>query len=197
MSTITDINKIKLVVGLGNPGQEYEKTRHNAGQWFLNKLAQKLDFTFKSEARFKCNLAKVMISGYDRVFAIPHTFMNHSGQTVGLLARFYKIKPEEILVAHDELDLSPGTVKLKFSGGHGGHNGLRDIINQLGQPTFYRLRIGIGHPGDSKLVSNYVLKKPTDEENNLIQIGIEKGLCVFEDILHGAFEKAMNELHRA
>ena len=150
---------IKLIVGLGNPGPQYSQTRHNAGAWFVGALSRDYNIPLNLETKFFGHSGRGLIDGKDCRLLIPNTFMNLSGKAVGALATFYKILPDEILVAHDELDIDPGLVKLKKSGGHGGHNGLRDIISALGNnKNFYRLRIGIGHPGNAKLVSNYVLK---------------------------------------
>lgn len=185
---------IKLIVGLNNPGNEYAQTRHNAGAWFCEHLACKLGVSFKSEKKFFADCARVQIKGKDIVIALPTTFMNRSGQSVQALMQFYKIKPQEVLVAHDELDLSVGVSRLKSGGGHGGHNGLRDISQRIGS-DYLRLRIGIGHPGASPLVTGYVLSKPSLSDRLLIDSGIEKALAVIEEVVDGQLAHAMNVLH--
>ena len=150
---------IKLIVGLGNPGQNYADTRHNAGSRFVTALAARAGACFKHESRFQGELSKTTLAGRELWLLLPSTYMNHSGESVASLARFYKIPPEAILVAHDELDLAPGSARLKIGGGHGGHNGLRDINEKMGSRDFVRLRLGIGHPGSSSQVTSYVLKK--------------------------------------
>src|SRR6478609_2405396 len=152
--------KIQLIVGLGNPGREYENTRHNAGAIFVAQLASAYRANWQDEKKFSGMTAQISVDNQPVRLLLPLTYMNRSGQSVGALANFYKIAPENILVVHDELDLQPGTARLKLGGGHGGHNGLRDIVSALGnQNTFARLRIGIGHPGNAKMVADYVLKK--------------------------------------
>ena len=152
---------IRLIVGLGNPGADYVDTRHNAGFWFLDLLADHLSLTFRLEKKFNADEARYRSSDKDVFLLKPQTFMNRSGQSLGAVMRFYKIKPRQILVVHDELDLDPGLNRLKQGGGHGGHNGLRDVINHLGDREFFRLRVGIGHPGDRDQVINYVLHRPS------------------------------------
>jgi len=164
----------RLVVGLGNPGAEYIETRHNAGFWFCEQLAARLGVTFSHESRFHGFVANARQAGV--WLLMPQTFMNRSGQSVGALARFYRIPPAEILVVHDELDIPPGQLRLKFGGGLGGHNGLKDITAHCGSQDFWRLRIGIGHPGDRNQVVNYVLKPPRREEYELIDGAIERAL---------------------
>lgn len=186
---------IKLIVGLGNPGANYEKTRHNAGAWLVETIAQQNHISFKPEPKFKGMVACHHHAGHDFRLLIPTTFMNLSGQSVRALADFYKIEPTEILVAHDELDLPVGTAKIKRGGGHGGHNGLRDIIAQLHTNDFYRLRIGIGHPGQRDLVHDYVLQKPNKSDQQQIDDAITSALIVIPDILSGHLEKAMQKLH--
>ena len=160
MSNTLPAEPIKLIVGLGNPGVKYERTRHNAGQDWLVQLAGAEGITLAPEKRFFGDYGQGLVAGHKVHLLIPHTFMNLSGQSVQALCNFYKIDTQHILVAHDELDLPPGTARLKLGGGHGGHNGLRDIINKRsGDKNFHRLRLGIGHPGNAKLVTNYVLKK--------------------------------------
>jgi PTH1 family peptidyl-tRNA hydrolase len=185
---------IRMIVGLGNPGNEYEKTRHNAGFWFIDHLVSQHNLTLKSEAKFLGDIAKFN-SPFGNVWLLkPTTFMNHSGQSIARLAHFYKINPEQILLVHDELDLPPGSVKLKQSGGHGGHNGLRDMIAQLGK-NFYRLRLGIGHPGSKEQVVGFVLGKTPKSEQLLIDSAIDKAIDSIELIMQGDMQKAMNQLH--
>ncbi len=187
---------IRLVVGLGNPGREYAATRHNAGFWFADALAAQLGASFAGEGRFHGLVAK---AGGDVRLLKPGTYMNLSGRSVSSLARFFAIAPEEILVAHDELDLKPGEVKLKFGGGHAGHKGLRDIGAQCGTPEFWRLRLGIGHPRDSDIpqqdVVDYVLKPPRGDERAAIEAAIDKGLAAWPAVVSGQFERAMLSLH--
>jgi PTH1 family peptidyl-tRNA hydrolase len=185
---------MRLVVGLGNPGREYEATRHNAGFWWVENLARKRGVGLKSESRFHGKVGRLTGGGLDCWLLLPLTYMNRSGQAAGALAGFYKIPPEEILVVHDELDLPPGAVRLKKGGGVAGHNGLKDIAARLG-PDFWRLRIGIGHPGDRAAVINYVLHPPREEETPLISGAIERSLEVWPLMFAGEMEKAMHRLH--
>jgi peptidyl-tRNA hydrolase, PTH1 family len=186
---------IRLVVGLGNPGREYANTRHNAGFWFVDQLADRLGASFAPESKFGGDCAK---AGAMRLVK-PMTFMNLSGRAVAGVARFFAIPAAEILVAHDELDLLPGKGKMKFGGGHAGHNGLRDIQAQLGTPEFWRLRIGIGHPRDSELsqqdVVDYVLKPPRAEERDAIDQAMRRALEAWPAIAAGDMEGAMMALH--
>jgi PTH1 family peptidyl-tRNA hydrolase len=163
----------RLIVGLGNPGRDYEETRHNAGFWFCARLAQTWGASLAMESRFHGVVGKNARSVW---MLLPQTFMNRSGQAVGALARFHRIEPAEILVVHDELDIPPGQLRLKFGGGMGGHNGLKDITSHLGTQDYWRLRIGIGHPGDRNEVVNYVLKPPRREEQADIDAAIERAL---------------------
>ncbi len=167
----------KLVVGLGNPGAEYAETRHNAGFWFCERLARELGVSWSKEARFHGFAANARTDGV--WLLMPQTFMNRSGQSVAALARFYRIEPAEILVVHDELDIPPGQLRVKFGGGLGGHNGLKDITAHLGTQDFWRLRIGIGHPGDRNEVVNFVLKPPRREESDLIDESINRALLAW------------------
>ncbi|MGB4191432.1 MAG: aminoacyl-tRNA hydrolase [Rickettsiales bacterium] len=186
---------IRLIVGLGNPGAEYEQTRHNAGFWLLDQLARG---ELKRETRFQALAAKTRIAGNEVWLLEPQTFMNRSGQSVGALARFYKINPDEILVVHDELDLPPGAAKIKKGGSSGGHNGLKDITASLGTQDYWRLRLGIGHPRELNLqqpVVDFVLHRPRKEEQSLIDLGIEKSLSVIALLCEGKFEQATMELH--
>jgi len=185
---------MRLVVGLGNPGREYEATRHNAGFWWVENLADAKGVAFKTESRFSGKVGRLARGAQDCWLLLPHTFMNSSGRAVQALAGFYKIAPADILVVHDELDLPPGTVRLKLGGGVAGHNGLKDIAAALG-PEFWRLRIGIGHPGDRAEVVNYVLRPPRQDETELISTAIERSLEVWPEIFSGEMEKAMHRLH--
>lgn len=188
-------NKIKMIVGLGNPGAEYEQTRHNAGFWFIDELAWQYKATLKEEKKFFGSVARISISGSDLWLLKPATFMNRSGQAVAALAQFYKIKPEEILVVHDELDIPCGRIKFKLGGGNGGHNGLKDIQARLGTPDFYRLRLGIDHPGDRNLVVGYVLNKPSPEHRQQIDEAINKSLKAVPMLLAGEWEETVRFLH--
>lgn len=184
---------IQLIVGLGNPGPEYERTRHNAGFWFIDAIADGVPF--KAESKFRGQVAKVNLGGRDVWLLKPDTYMNRSGQSVAALAHFYKIPAENILIAHDELDLDPGVVRLKQGGGHGGHNGLRDIVSHLGGNGFLRLRIGIGHPGSAREVVDYVLARPSNADRESIEDGIEAARAVLPQVLAGESQRAMNQLH--
>ncbi|MDB4536621.1 aminoacyl-tRNA hydrolase [Oceanospirillaceae bacterium] len=196
MSNTLPAEPIKLIVGLGNPGVKYERTRHNAGQDWLVQLAGVEGITLAPEKRFFGDYGQGLVAGHKVHLLIPHTFMNLSGQSVQALCNFYKIDTQHILVAHDELDLPPGTARLKLGGGHGGHNGLRDIINKRsGDKNFHRLRLGIGHPGNAKLVTNYVLKKAPLEERISIDHAMEKAIKAMSDAISGQWQKAMNDLH--
>jgi PTH1 family peptidyl-tRNA hydrolase len=189
-------SRIQLIVGLGNPGPQYEQTRHNAGFWFVEAIARHHGGSFKSENKFHGEACKVRVGGEELWLLKPMTFMNKSGQAIAALARFYKIPPEGILVAHDELDLPPGDIRLKTGGGHGGHNGLRDTINQLGgSRDFQRLRIGIGHPGHSSQVTGYVLGKAPADEQLEMENAIDRALDVLPLAISGELQKAMNQLH--
>ena len=189
------LSRISLIVGLGNPGPQYERTRHNAGFWFVDELARKAHGQFKNEHKFHGEACKVQMGGHDIWLLKPLTYMNKSGQAAAALARFYKIPAEEILVAHDELDLPPGSARLKRGGGHGGHNGLRDLFTQLGSKEFLRLRIGIGHPGHSSQVTNYVLGKAPAEEQHQIERNIDEAVDVMSLLLSGDLARAQNQLH--
>ena len=186
---------IRLIVGLGNPGADYLNTRHNAGFWFVDLLAQHFSQSFRYEKRFNAEETKIRNNGEDVYLLKPLTFMNRSGQSVGAMARYYKLEPSQILVVHDELDLEPGDNRLKQDGGHGGHNGLRDIINHLGARDFFRLRIGIGHPGDRNQVVNYVLHRPAVGERDAIESANQRTLEVMPLVLEGRIDKAMQALH--
>ena len=187
---------VKLIVGLGNPGSEYAATRHNAGAEFVLALAKHYNINLTAEDKFFGLSGRGFIGANDIRLIIPTTFMNLSGKAVTAIAQFYKIPPESILVAHDELDLPVGAARLKIAGGHGGHNGLRDIIKSLGNnKNFARLRIGIDHPGNAKQVSNYVLRKPPSSEQNAITDSIIESLNILPLLLDGQWNSAMKQLH--
>ena len=189
------MSPIRLIVGLGNPGREYETTRHNAGYWWVDELARLQNLSFRSEPRFHGLVARGHLHDHEVLLLKPQTFMNVSGRAVGALAQFYKIAPAEILVAHDDLDLPPGVARLKLGGGHGGHNGLKDIIAYLGTKDFWRLRLGIGHPGERTDVAAYVLNDPRREERELIDAAVQRALNVAQLIVEGKTEAAMLKLH--
>ena len=185
---------MRLVVGLGNPGREYEATRHNAGFWWVENLADAQRVTLRAESRFHGRVGRITAGAHDCWLLLPQTFMNESGRSVGALAGFYKIAVQDILVVHDELDLPPGAARLKKGGGVAGHNGLKDISRHLG-PDFWRLRLGIGHPGDRAQVSNYVLHPPSEADTRLISEAVERSLEVWPLLAAGEMEKAMHRLH--
>lgn len=189
------MSEIRLIVGLGNPGREYDFTRHNAGFWWVDALALQYSWSFRAENKFHGLVARGRLEGHELFLLKPQTFMNVSGRAVGALAQFYQIEPGQILVVHDELDLPPGGIKLKFGGGHGGHNGLKDIFSHLGTREFWRLRIGIGHPGERAAVVNYVLNAPRAEENGLIEHAVQRGLQVAPLVFAGKLEATMLKLH--
>lgn len=187
---------IQLIVGLGNPGPEYDQTRHNAGALFVGRLADLKGARLALDKKYFGLVGKFTHQGQDVRLLIPTTYMNRSGQAVAALARFFRIEPDAILVAHDELDMPPGVARLKKGGGHGGHNGLRDIIAQLGNNNgFHRLRLGIGHPGHASLVSGYVLSRAPRSEQELLDRSIDNALEVVPEILAGDWTKAMQTLH--
>ncbi|MBS0467484.1 MAG: aminoacyl-tRNA hydrolase [Proteobacteria bacterium] len=186
---------IKLFVGLGNPGPEYEATRHNAGFWWIDELARELKVSLMPERAYHGLMARTSIAGHSVWLLQPQTFMNLSGKSVAALARFFKILPEEILVVHDELDLPPGQAKLKRGGSHAGHNGLRDIHAQLGSSDYWRLRIGIGHPGAKGEVIHWVLKKPAPDQRQLIEDSIAHSLKAYPAMLAGDMDKATMLVH--
>ena len=190
------IDNIELIVGLGNPGTKYSQTRHNAGAEYVEQLASKLLVTLAADKKYLGLYAKAMLNGKSIHLLIPTTYMNLSGSSVAALANFYKIPAENILVVHDELDIGPGTARFKKSGGHGGHNGLRDIISKLGNnKNFYRLRIGIGHPGQAKDVANFVLSKAPSSEQQMTQAATDEALQNTADAIKGDWNLAMNKLH--
>jgi PTH1 family peptidyl-tRNA hydrolase len=184
---------IRLIVGLGNPGKEYEATRHNAGFWLVERFAARERIGLRKDAKYQAYVGRHESSG--AWLLLPQTYMNASGRAVGLLAGFFKIAPSEVLVAHDELDFPPGTAKLKQGGGVAGHNGLRDIAARLGSLDFWRLRLGIGHPGDKNVVADYVLKKPSPEDREAIERSIDKALDVLPLCVAGDIQGAMLKLH--
>ncbi len=190
---------IRLLVGLGNPGTEYEATRHNAGFWWIDAVARQLGASLVPDRAYHGLVARVNrpVPGVDTPVWLlqPQTYMNLSGKSVAPLARFFKIEPSEILVVHDELDLPPGQIKMKQGGGHAGHNGLKDIAAQLGSPDFWRLRLGIGHPGVRTEVAGYVLRKPPAAELGLLHAGIERSLPALEALLRGDMTSAMRKVH--
>lgn len=190
------MSQIKLIVGLANPGAKYEGTRHNAGEWLVNELARMYNTSLKEEAKYFGKVAKINTAQGEVRLLVPTTFMNLSGKAVGALANFYRIKPEEILVAHDELDLPPGVAKIKQGGGHGGHNGLKDIIANLGNNNnFYRVRIGIGHPGHRDLVAGYVLGKPAPQDQEKINSAVDEASRCVEVLFKDGIVKATNRLN--
>jgi len=187
---------IQLIVGLGNPGSEYARTRHNAGQDFVEELARQAGSPLVTDTKYFGLTARISYQGRDLRLLVPTTYMNRSGQSVGALASFFKIEPAAILVAHDELDLAPGVARFKHGGGHGGHNGLRDIIAALGNnQNFPRLRLGIGHPGAAPLVANYVLKRAPQAEQTLIEDAIYRATTCLPDAVNGDWNSAMKNLH--
>lgn len=186
----------KLIVGIGNPGSKYAATRHNAGAWFIDEIVNHYHLQLNFEKKFQLELAELNFENERVIIAKTTCFMNLSGQSIAAYAKFFQIKPQEIIVAHDELDLNPGSTRLKIGGGHGGHNGLRDILAHLGFPDFYRLRIGIGHPGNKDLVESYVLHAPSLDDKIEISRAIDKAVKLFPDMLRQNFAKVMNELHQ-
>jgi peptidyl-tRNA hydrolase, PTH1 family len=187
---------IKLIVGLGNPGNDYRGTRHNAGADFVEALARACGASLQSEGKFFGLTSRITLAGHDLRLLIPTTFMNRSGQAVAAMATFYKIAPQEILVAHDELDIPAGQARFKLGGGHGGHNGLRDIVPALGnQQDFHRLRIGIGHPGHASKVTGYVLGRPGAADRERIDQSIDEAIAALPLLLAGDSTRAMTRLH--
>ncbi len=186
---------IKLIVGLGNPGRQYEKTRHNAGFWFLEGLGNSFSASWSFESRFEGEVSNILVATDKVMLLKPQAFMNLSGRSVGKLCRYYKIEVEEMLVVHDELDFDPGIVRLKISGGHAGHNGLRDIIANLGSKDFYRLRVGIGRPPGQQKVADYVLSEPSSEDKNKILNSFVPVYSEIKSIVEADFEKVMSKLH--
>jgi len=187
-------SRIRLIVGLGNPGPEYAQTRHNAGFWLADLLAERHGGGFRAERKFAAELAAVRIEGGDVILLKPQTFMNRSGTSVQAAAAYFKIPVEQVLVAHDDLDLQPGDARLKLDGGHGGHNGLRSLISHLGT-AFWRLRLGIGHPGNRAEVIDYVLKRPSREDEALIRTAVAEAADVIPIMLGSGDQPAMHKLH--
>ena len=190
------MSHIALIAGLGNPGPGYKGTRHNAGFWFIDELSQHYPLDFKLESRFQGEVANVQIRGLSFRVLRPGTFMNESGQSVASLMRYFAIEPGALLVVHDDLDLEPGVVRLKEGGGHGGHNGLRDLIRHLDSNDFVRLRLGIGHPGHPDDVTDYVLHAPPANERSAILDGVSRAVALIEPMINGDHAVVMNELHR-
>ncbi|WP_234856359.1 aminoacyl-tRNA hydrolase [Acinetobacter junii] len=188
------MSNISLIVGLGNPGKEYAQTRHNAGFWFVEQLADRYGISLKAEPKFHGFTGRGQIEGHDVRLLLPTTFMNRSGQSVVPFAKFYQVTPEAILIAHDELDMDPGIIRLKTGGGHGGHNGLRDIVPHIG-PNFHRLRIGIGHPGSKERVSGHVLGKAPSSEQDLMDAAIDHALSKVKMLVDGEVSQAMNQIN--
>lgn len=186
---------IKLIIGLQNPGSAYEQTRHNAGAWFVEQLSKHYTLPFNTEKKLHTALSTLSLNAHTCKIALPLIFMNQSGLPTRAISQFYRIQADEILVVHDELDLPPGRIKLKTGGGHGGHNGLRDIIAHLNSSAFHRLRIGIGHPGHKEMVLNYVLGKPNQADKEHIFAAIERGMGVLPLLLEGNMTQAMNTLN--
>ncbi|GAA0622815.1 aminoacyl-tRNA hydrolase [Halomonas beimenensis] len=190
------MSQVKAIIGLANPGTEYEATRHNAGAWLLEALARDSGTELRPDKKFLGRYARIRLGDQDLHLLEPTTFMNRSGGAVAALVQFFKLAPGELLVAHDELDLPPGTARYKTGGGHGGHNGLRDIIRALGNDkSFHRLRIGIGHPGDARLVTNYVLGRPGKADRTAIDAAIDECLATLPQAVAGDWTRAMQRLH--
>ena len=188
------MSKLSLIVGLGNPGKEYAQTRHNAGAWFVERLAEAYGISLKADPKFYGISGRGNIEGQDVRLLLPTTFMNASGKSVVPFAKFYQVAPETMLIAHDELDMNPGVIRLKTGGGHGGHNGLRDIVPHTG-PDFHRLRIGIGHPGSKERVSGHVLSKAPSSEQNLMDDAIAHALSRIKLLVNGDIQPAMNQIN--
>lgn len=186
---------IKLIVGLGNPGREYEATRHNAGVWFVDALAKQYNCSLSLQSKFQGMTDKMQCQQQICHLFVPNTYMNVCGRAVAAIMRFYKIDPTALLVVHDELDFDAGVIRLKEGGGHGGHNGLRDIIACIGSKDFYRMRVGIGHPGNKNKVASFVLKPPTKQEQVKIEASIDEGLAVIPELLDGDYQRAFHWLH--
>ncbi|MFC3283530.1 aminoacyl-tRNA hydrolase [Litchfieldella rifensis] len=190
------MSQVKAIIGLGNPGPEYDDTRHNAGAWLVAAIARDSHTPLRAERKFLGHYAKVHFAGQDLHLLLPQTYMNRSGGAVAALCQFFKLAPDELLVAHDDLDIVPGTARYKQGGGHGGHNGLRDVIRALGNDnSFHRLRIGIGHPGDARQVTNYVLGRPGKAERAAIDTVFGEIEATLPDAIRGDWARAMNRLH--
>ena len=188
------MNKISLIVGLGNPGNEYAQTRHNAGFWYIEQLADRYNISLKNDSKYNAISGRGTIEGQDVRLLLPLTYMNRSGQSVVPFAKFYQIPTPQILIAHDELDMNPGVIRLKDGGGHGGHNGLKDIVPHIGA-NFLRLRIGIGHPGSKERVSGHVLSKAPTSEQSLMDKAIEHALDQTKALINGQTSQAMNAIN--
>lgn len=186
---------LEAIVGLGNPGPRYESTRHNAGFWFADALARRCKAPFRSDNRSQGELTRVVLAGREIWLLKPQTWMNDSGRSVASLVNYYRLAPEQLLVAYDDLDLPPGTARLKVGGGHGGHNGLRDITAALGTPEFLRMRLGIGHPGAKDLVTPWVLSRPSKEERAAMEAAIDRALDAMPLVAEGRLQDAMTQLH--
>jgi PTH1 family peptidyl-tRNA hydrolase len=186
---------LKLIVGLGNPGDQYARTRHNAGWWFVDALLAQRHGSWRHQQRQPVELARVLIDQSELWLAKPTAYMNQSGAPVAAIAHFYRIAPQEMLLVHDDIDLPPGVVRLKEGGGHGGHNGLRDVIAHIGA-DFWRLRLGVGHPGAKERVIESVLDRPTADEQQLIGAAMQRGLEAIPELLRDGAQRAMNRLHR-
>ncbi|MDN5870594.1 MAG: aminoacyl-tRNA hydrolase [Nitrococcus sp.] len=186
---------VTLIVGLGNPGLRYAKTRHNTGFWLVDEIARRFDGSFSSQRKFHADIGRVRIGATECHLLKPMTYMNHSGLAIGGFVRYYRLAPQRILIAHDEIDLPPGTMRLKRGGGHGGHNGLRDTVNALGTADFNRLRIGVGHPGHRDAVIGYVLSPASREEEEAIDAGIASACEVLQLLLEGDWGRAFQRLH--
>ena len=186
---------VSCIVGLGNPGDRYAATRHNAGFWLVDELARRHGGQLRAETKFHAEACRIVLDGAECWLLKPMTYMNRSGQAVSAFARFYKLTPAELLIAHDELDLPPGVAKLKRGGGHGGHNGLRDIASALGGTDFARLRIGIGHPGHRDAVVDYVLHPPSRDDAEAMRAAIDRAADCLPELLRGDLQRAMNRLH--
>jgi PTH1 family peptidyl-tRNA hydrolase len=185
---------VRLIVGLGNPGDKYAATRHNAGFWFADQVARHFGGSWSAERRFSGELARVSVDGHEIRLLKPHTYMNRSGESAGACLRYFRLEPAELLVVHDELDLDPGVVRLKFAGGHGGHNGLRDMHRVVGS-EYWRLRVGIGHPGHKSQVTGYVLNRADADAESAILGAIDRAVAELGDIAGGRMQAAMNRLH--
>lgn len=188
------MSKIKLIVGLGNPGQQYAQTRHNAGFWFVERIANDFNISLSQDKKFHGLVGRGQVHGADVRLLIPHTFMNKSGEAVVPMVNFYNIANDELLIAHDELDLPTGNMRLKVGGGHGGHNGLRDIVPHIGA-DFYRLRLGIGHPGHKSKVSGYVLGKPTSDEQIALDLMLDAAMQSLPALINGDIAKAQQAIN--
>lgn len=187
---------MSLIAGLGNPGSQYQATRHNAGAWFIEYICQQHNITLKLDKKFSCQIGTLELANYSCKLLIPTTFMNDSGQAIAGFAKYFNIPPEKIIVAHDDLDLNPGKIKLRENGGHGGHNGIRNIIQSFGNNhTFARVKLGIGHPGSREQVLNYVLAKPSRADKLKIDDAINAVFCRLPQIMSGDLQNAMQQLH--